>query len=670
MRSSIRKLIFCGLLSAPFAAQAQSSELLPVEYFAKLPMVGGPSSNTNIALSPDGARYAAIISLGGEPALAAIPTDGSDGVKFTRYGDYQPRWFRWANDRYLLISFAFTARRYGTQTLETRLAVFDVDTGKLDILVRHKEPSPKDPPLYFPQFQDRVVSRLPVKGDEVLVALDRDNPGVPGVYKFPLSGGSTGTRIMRDLAGVQHWEQDAKGVIRLGYGLRRASSGYLKPEARLVFRQSDEEDFKTHATFDPRDLEGDAFGVAGFTEEPNIILITDTNEQGRVAVYRFDITTAKIVGTVFSHEKYDVGAVQFAPGTDRLVGVSYLADEPGHVFFDEAEREDHEALGRVFPGRKGMVVSRSLDGTKLIARTGNVSTPTEYHYFDMGKNVYANLGSAFPQLAGMTLSETRPITYKARDGLDIDGYLTLPKGAEAKNLPMIVHPHGGPASRDSMRYDYWVQYFVSRGWAVLQMNFRGSTGYGEAFEKSGEHEWGKAMQDDVSDGVLWAVAEGIADPARVCVGGASYGGYVALQGAVSTPELYRCVVSLNGVSDIQGMINDDRNYSNFMLTRDYLAQEDPKAVSPIHHADKVKAPILIAYSTKDLSVRYDQGTGMIGALKRAGKQVVELELKDGDHYLTHERHRLAFFQAMDSFLQEHLGLGVVPSSAVAEKPAK
>lgn len=362
------------------------------------------------------------------------------------------------------------------------------------------------------------------------------------------------------------------------------------------------------------------------------------------------------------------GAI-FAPGSDRLVGVAYVADAPSYVFFDDQEREDQTGLGRGFPGLQVAMVSRDAEGTKAIARTESPSVPPEYHYLDMARSKYARLGSAYPQLAGITLSETRPISYTARDGLAIDGYLTVPKGADPRNLPLIVHPHGGPAGRDTLSYDYWVQYFASRGWAVLQMNFRGSTGYGDAFERAGEHEWGKAMQDDVTDGVRWAIGQGIADPARICVVGASYGGYVALQGAASTPELYRCAVSLNGVSDIRGLIRDSVHYSSFLLTRDYLSQDDPTAVSPAHHADKITAPVLVAYSTKDRNVEFDQSTGMITALKRAGKAVVEVRLEDADHYLTHERHRLAFFKAMDAFLLEHLGPGPVPSSQASSSRA-
>jgi dipeptidyl aminopeptidase/acylaminoacyl peptidase len=667
----LKKAILAGVTWLALAGSASADpELLPISHFASLPKIGGPSSTSNVALSPDGSRYAAIVAVKGVAALASVPTDGSEDIQIALYGDYRPEWFDWATDRHVLASFAFPSRRYGIETVETRLAVMDTETGKLENLIRHPHSTPRDREPHYSQFQDEVVSRLPVNGDEVRVALDRDEPGLPGVFRFPVKGGGSGDRLLRHRAGIQAWYEDAAGEIRLGYGLHRRSTGALKYEARMIFRKTGDEDFTIAASFDSRDLDGEAFRVVGFTEEPNVILIKDLNEHGRLAVYRFDVVKSKVVETVFSHEKYDAGAVEYAAGTDRVVAVHYVADKAEAVYFDPVEKDDYEALGRIFKGLQSSVVSRDRSGTKAIIRTESPSSPPAYHYFDVRNNVYARLGSAYPALDGMVLSETTPVAYDARDGLKIDGYLSTPAGAEARNLQLIVFPHGGPASRDSLGYDYWVQYFASRGWAVLQMNFRGSSGYGAAFRNAGDREWGKAMQDDITDGVLWAVEQGIADASRVCIVGASYGGYAALQGLVSTPELYKCAVALNGVSDIQSMISDDRYYSNYIFSRDYFSQDDNREVSPIHHVEKVQAPVLLAYGEDDRVVRPDQSTGMVAALRRADKPVTALELKKGDHYLSREDNRIAFFEAMDAFLREHLGLGPVPSGQGASAEAQ
>ncbi len=535
----MRKVISLGLLlaGACVGLPAAAHDPLPVNYFARLPAIGGPNEWTTVVLSPSGAHFAAIIDVNGQPALASVPTDGSKDIKFTFYGEFTPLEIEWATDRYLLIHCAFATKRGGVATTETRLAVFDIETGKLDNLIGYDDAHELSAPLNVSQIQNSVVSRLPVAGDDVLVELDREEWGSRSVFSFSLAGGSTGKRVLKFRNGIQGWLQDSRGVIRLGYGFKRQQSNKILPELRLIFRTSADDDFSTLARFDPRDLEGDGFEVVGFTEDPKVIVIRDLNEQGRLALYSFDTSTSQVVETLFSDRKYDVGGVQYAPGTDRLVSASYIADVRRKVFFDDGERKDHETLARLYPGLISGIVSRDQSGAKVIARASSEASPPAYYYFDIGKNVYQPLGSAYPELAGRVLTHTSVISYEARDGTRIDGYLTVPQGAESRNLPMIVYPHGGPAARDYLRYDYWVQYFASRGWAVLQMNFRGSDGYGRTFEKLGEHQWGKAMQDDITDGVRWAIAGGVADPSRICIVGGSFGGYAALQGAVATPEL-------------------------------------------------------------------------------------------------------------------------------------
>ncbi|MDX1580930.1 MAG: prolyl oligopeptidase family serine peptidase, partial [Alphaproteobacteria bacterium] len=281
----------------------------------------------------------------------------------------------------------------------------------------------------------------------------------------------------------------------------------------------------------------------------------------------------------------------------------------------------------------------------------------------LAQAAYQYLANAYPELEGLELSITKPFDFKARDGLMIPGYLTVPKGAEAKNLPLIVHPHGGPRTRDFLDYDYWVQFFASRGWAVFQPNFRGSSGYGAGLEAAGLGEWGRAMQDDLTDGVQALISEGVADPDRICIVGSSYGGYASLQGLVKTPDLYACGVAVNPVTDIAEIISDRRHYTGFLRWRDYWRQDDMAAVSPARHAEKITAPVMIAYSEDDRVVEPDHSTMMIDALKDADGKVEKVRLKDGDHSLSRHQNRVKLFQKMDAFLQAQIGLGPIPSGA-------
>ena len=254
-----------------------------------------------------------------------------------------------------------------------------------------------------------------------------------------------------------------------------------------------------------------------------------------------------------------------------------------------------------------------------------------------------------------------PVRYAARDGLPIPGYLTLPPGREAKGLPLVVMPHGGPHARDAWDFHPWVQFFANRGYAVLQPNFRGSTGYGKAFIERGYGQWGRAMQDDVDDGVDWLVKSGRVDPKRVCVVGASYGGYAALWGAIRNPERYRCAISVAGVTDLRGMLRHDRR--SFSAPRYYREWEvkvrgtekiDFDAVSPLAQAARLKIPVLIAHGDKDDNVPPDQGRRMVEALKRAGHPALESVFYPAEGHSFEQRGtKEDLFRRMEGFLAKH-----------------
>ena len=272
------------------------------------------------------------------------------------------------------------------------------------------------------------------------------------------------------------------------------------------------------------------------------------------------------------------------------------------------------------------------------------------------------------------MAPMRATSYRARDGLEIPAYLSLPAGTGAKPaapLPAIVMPHGGPGARDFSSFDPLVQLFTSRGYAVLQMNYRGSAGYGSAFQGAGHHQWGQAMQDDVTDGTRWLAAEGFADPRRTCIVGWSYGGYAALMGAVKEPELYACVVSIAGVSDLPDLIASKRNYINGRIGTAAIGdlwtdRKSLEANSPVNGADRIRAPVLLAHGTKDRVVQIKQSTDMAKALKRAGKSFQYVELEDADHSVLRGPERLKLFRAVDEFVTQVLG---VPSPSTMPPPS-
>jgi len=316
------------------------------------------------------------------------------------------------------------------------------------------------------------------------------------------------------------------------------------------------------------------------------------------------------------------------------------------------------------PGKPTRVNIQSLDWTanRLILKTDGNSTHPAYYMYDRSKKSLIALGKDYAAVPQTELTEKQAVSYKARDGLSIPAYLSLPRDATPRDLPTIIFPHGGPWSRDRASFDYWVQYLNNRGYAVLQPNFRGSAGFGDDYLKKGFEQWGLAMQNDLDDGLAWMIDQGYTDPDRVCIVGGSYGGYAALVASFKSPDKYRCAVSFAGVADLDGLVAKWRQFRNGRLASARVqgpASRD--ANSPIKQVDKIAIPLLLVHGDVDLSVRFEQATDFVAALEKAGKPYRYIHQKNGDHHLSLQQHRTEFFSAMDEFLTEHLA-SAVPDS--------
>lgn len=374
-------------------------------------------------------------------------------------------------------------------------------------------------------------------------------------------------------------------------------------------------------------------------------------------------------------------AVPLAGGAPQVVGAS--ADGDVVLTYDEfdgrplavnsgtggtgqwldAEAEKvYAKLARAFPQREVDVESRSRDWSRVVVRVSAPDFAPTYYVVDLQKRTADIVGEPYPALVDVPLGPMKAIDYAARDGTKIPAFLTLPPGSAGTALPLVVLPHGGPEAHDSYEFDYFVQFLATRGYAVLQPQFRGSTGYGEAHRRAGYRQWGGLMQDDVTDGVRAMIAQGIADPKRVCIVGISYGGFAALAGATLTPDLYACAVSINGVSDLPGMLGyearsgDDWNAISYW--REHIGPpHEPKVTerSPSRNADKARAPILLVHGVSDSVVPIQQSELMAVALQRAGKPFEFVRVDGGDHWLSTGASRTRVLEATGRFLEKHLG---------------
>lgn len=346
------------------------------------------------------------------------------------------------------------------------------------------------------------------------------------------------------------------------------------------------------------------------------------------------------------------------PNGQQLIGYLRDGDIPEAHFYDARQEKVMAATRRAFPGLTVHLVDWSDHFDRLIVRTEGVGDPQSWWKVNIATGHADPLGVSYPMLAS-DVGPMRMVHYKAADGLEIAGVLTLPPGRPATRLPVVIFPHGGPAARDYPAFDWWAQAFAAQGYAVFQPNFRGSTGYGAAFEKAGHGEWGRKMQSDISDGLAELVRQGIVDPKRACIMGASYGGYAALAGVTLQQGVYRCAVSVAGVSDVQQMYQSDveRSGGDKTLIRALKAEIGSgralKDVSPIRFVDRADAPILLVHGKDDTVVQYEQSNAMARALRAAGKPVEFVTLPGEDHWLSKSATRLAMLQAAVTFIERN-----------------
>jgi dienelactone hydrolase len=648
-----------GCALSPLPAVARQ----PLETFASLPLV------SQVSLSPDGEQLAALMNVKGQTTLVVqSPGRKPQSILVTDNKQYHFRRVQWVNDERLVVSVRFAGRRGFVGTEETRLLSIKADgTGTVNLVQGSRVPGSMGAALPH-QIQDRVIDWLPQDGRHVLLELVEPGGTVPAVYKVNVDTGRR-TSVRSPERYVRQWMSDAQGRVRAGvrvdddhYELRvRAPEGN---EWRSLWRV---------------DTLKDAVWPLGFGRDPQELFV-QAYHQDRQAVFSVRLDDPALTRRlVASHPKHDVqGRLIRSPKTGEVLGLRLGGDEreagePRAELWNPAWRALLKAVDQGLPNRANWLLDISRDEERYLVYSSGDKQPGEYYVGNRRSGELALVGSTYPQLDPATLAGKSRVTIKARDGLALDAFLTLPLGRTIGDggpaLPMVLLPHGGPHSRDDGDFETWTEFLADRGYMVLQVNFRGSEGYGHEFETAGLKRWGLEMQDDLTDGVAWAVAQRLADPTRVCIVGASYGGYAALMGAVKTPRLFRCAVSFAGVSDLPDLIAHERDYiggaeaAERMIGRVWGDRERLRATSPARQAEHIQVPVLLVHGSVDRVVPVEQSADMARAVKRAGKSYRYIEQDGGDHHLSRYEHRLEFFKALEAFLDDQLRAPVSQQAA-------
>jgi dipeptidyl aminopeptidase/acylaminoacyl peptidase len=393
----------------------------------------------------------------------------------------------------------------------------------------------------------------------------------------------------------------------------------------------------------------------------HLVMLSQHQDTKRWAYYTLSLIDGEVSEPIFTHPDKDVE--QIVEGANgRVYGVKYSGFTPSYEFFDPKLNARIKGIAKALPGMSVSVVDFTSDWDKIIVYAEGAGSSGMFLLYEDGG--ISLLGHARPDIPQKNVHSVEPYQYQARDGMTIPSLLTRPNGLDVVNLPAIIMPHGGPESYDRIGFNYMAQYFANQGYLVIQPQFRGSEGFGANHLLAGRGEWGRKMQDDLTDAVQHLVKEGKVDGSRVCIVGASYGGYAALAGAAFTPDLYQCVVSINGVSDVDAMLRQEKwdygrdhwvvSYWETVIAKGQINKDHLKDISPINHAKHVKAPVLLVHGEQDLVVPISQSKKMYSALKKQDKQVTFLTLDKGDHGLSKKENRMRAMLAIDKFIKKHI----------------
>jgi len=637
----IRTGFFAALI---FASCFAASKELPVESFSQLPSYIRPT------LSPSGNKIAYIINYQ-SPEIALLTTvDLITGKKQhivkSDNEERKIRWFTWVNEKTLLVSIVFAAKRYRTDTTETRLLAIDID-GDEPV---HRQVVKTRRGVYdngrVSQFQDSVVSFLPDDPEHVLIELDLDVANLPSVYKVNVNTGRK-SRITKGKMSVRSWMADRQGNLRLGEAL-----SYKTGEAAIRVRIGDDD--KLHKMFEFNALEEPGITPLGFAKDPNF-LYYNAYQNDKKALFKIHLPSKKTT-LVFADDDYDVdGSLIYSKKTNDVIGINHSNSEDGRIYWNDSRVDFQKSLNKALPDSDVYLVDFSRDENIYLLYTENDYTPGMYYLGDRKGKSLTPILEQYPALVPDVLTEHQFVTYTTRDGTELEGYLTLPLNADGP-VPAILHPHGGPSARESDGFDYWTSFFANRGYAVFRPNFRGSSGYGYEFAQSQMKGWGLTMQDDLTDAAKWLVEQKIAKPDGMCIVGASYGGYAAAMAAVKTPELFQCAVSFAGVTNLKRLVARSRGYTNSKFVKNQIGDDsdDLEARSPYYQVEKVNIPMLFLHGEDDRVVDVEQSRMMVDELQDLDKSVEYIEFENGDHYLSIQRNRHAAFRAIDVFLKTHL----------------
>ncbi len=607
----------------------EKAKLIPLEDFFKNP------EKTAYQISPNG-QYFSFMAPYKNRMNVFVQKRGSDSaVRLTSETDRDIAGYFWPNNDQIL----FVRDDGGNENY--KLYGVNIDGSDLVCFTDYEG------------VRTQIIDDLEDIPGEVIIGMNKRDPRVFDPYRLNIKTGEM-EMLAENPGNIQGWMFDHDGKLRAAMAIVDGVN------TSLLYRETENDEWETVLTTSFKDELSPRF----FTfDNENVIAISNLGRDKSAAV-EFDIANGEEVKVLYENPDYDVSNVTYSRKRKVITTASYTSWKRERHFFDEESKKLFERIERELGDYELGITASNKDEDVFIIRTYSDRSLGSYYIYDKNTDKIEKITEVSPWIDENEMAKVFPIQYQARDGITINGYLTLPKGytpETAKDLPFIVNPHGGPWYRDGWGFNPEIQFLANRGYGVLQMNFRGSTGYGKEFWEISFKEWGRTMQDDITDGTNWLIEKGYADPDRIAIYGGSYGGYATLMGLVKEPDLYAAGVDYVGVSNMFTFMKTIPPYWEPMLNMFYEMVGNPKEdslmlreVSPVFHADQITAPLFVVQGRNDPRVNVDESDQMVAAMKERGVDV-EYMVKDNEgHGFRNEENRFEFYRAMEAFLADHL----------------
>ncbi|MBK0383182.1 S9 family peptidase [Pedobacter sp. SD-b] len=615
----------CLIACVTGCIKSKKAEQLSTETFFKDP------DQSSYQISPDGKFLSFLKPNNGNLNIYVRSLSDDKIAQVTKLSGQSVKYYFWAgNDKLFYMQEKDSLDNYQAYTINK--------DGSDNLLI-------KTPP----KSKVEVIDQIKNDNNTILVAVNDRVAEYFDVYKLDINTGKR-TLFIKNPGNIVQWVSDDNGNVNLAVG----SDGVNET---IYFRANSSQKFKPVITNNFRS----SLSPFGFTNQPDHVYALSNLNRDKLALVDFNCKTGKEVKVIYENPNADIMDVVYSKTLKKLAYVTYEINKREIHFLDDRYKDMYEDIRTLIPNQEIKIVDKDQYENKFIVRTFTDKNPGSYYLYQSNTNKIQKLGDVNPQIKPEEMCEMKPISYQSQDGLTIHGYLTLPKGKKKSELPCIVFPHSGPSLRNTWGYNAEVQFLANRGFAVLQMNYRGSVGYGKSFRNAGYKQWGKLVQNDIADGVKWLINQNIADPAKIGVYGYGFGGFSALNQAIYYPELYKCAASYSGYINLftylkgfpayykpyQQMMNEI--VGNPESDIDYLRYS-----SPIFQIDKIKLPLFIAQGARDSRVNVNETNQFVKELRKRQINVSYMLNENENHVFRDMNNRLAFYKQLGNFFGKQL----------------